>query len=43
MLAGFKNSDGLPANPGTKADTYKLSREILKRFEEKNGTTYAVN
>ena len=24
--------------PGTKADTYKLSREILKRFEEKNGT-----
>ena len=38
MLAGFKNSDGCLANPGTKADTYKLSREILKRFEEKNGT-----
>ena len=38
MLAGFKNSDGYLANPGTKADTYKLSREILKRFEEKNGT-----
>ena len=38
MLAGFKNSDGCLENPGTKADTYKLSREILKRFEEKNGT-----
>ena len=38
MLAGFKNSDGCLATRGTKADTYKLSREILKRFEEKNGT-----
>lgn len=38
MLAGFKNSDGCLTDPGTKADTYRLSREILKRFEEKNGT-----
>lgn len=36
MLAGFKNSDGAVDAPMTKADTYKLSREIAKRFEEKN-------
>lgn len=39
MLAGFKNSDGNLDSPATKADTYKLSREILKSFEEKNGST----
>lgn len=39
MLAGFKNSDGNLDAPGTKADTYKLSKEILKSFEAKNGST----
>ncbi|MBD5545061.1 MAG: C_GCAxxG_C_C family protein [Lachnospiraceae bacterium] len=39
MLAGFKNSDGNLEAPATKADTYKLSKEILKSFEAKNGST----
>lgn len=39
MLAGFKNSDGNLADPATKADTYKLSREMVKRFQEKTGGT----
>lgn len=38
MLAGFVNSDGAIEDPKTKADTYKLSKEIAKRFEEKNGS-----
>ena len=38
MLAGFKNSDGQLNDPKTKAETYKLSREIVRRFEEKNGS-----
>ena len=38
MLAGFKNSDGQLNEPKTKAETYKLSREIVRRFEEKNGS-----
>lgn len=38
MLAGFKNSDGDINDPKTKADTYKLSKEIARRFEEKNGS-----
>ena len=38
MLAGFVNSDGNIDDPKTKADTYKLSKEITKRFEEKNGS-----
>ncbi|MGN0432776.1 MAG: C-GCAxxG-C-C family protein [Lachnospiraceae bacterium] len=36
ILAGFKNSDGNVDNPGTKASTYQLSREIMEKFEEKN-------
>lgn len=39
MLAGFKNSDGNLENPGTKADTYKLSKEMVRSFEEKTGGT----
>lgn len=39
MLAGMKNSDGNTDNPGTKADTYKLSKELVNRFEEKTGST----
>ncbi len=38
MLAGFKNSCGDPANPGTKASTYQLSKEITGEFEKKNGS-----
>ena len=37
-LAGFKNSDGNLDNPGTKAATYKLSREIVEKFIETNGS-----
>ena len=36
MLASFKNSDGNVDNPGTKASTYQLSKEIVAKFEEKN-------
>lgn len=39
LLAGFKNSDGNLENPGTKADTYKLSKEMVIRFKEKTGAT----
>lgn len=39
MLAGFKNSDGNLENPGTKVDTYKLSKEMVRSFEEKTGGT----
>ena len=35
---GFVMSDGME-NPKTKGQTYKLSREIAKRFSEKNTTT----
>ena len=38
MLAGLKNSCADPAHPGTKAATYKLTREITKEFAEKNGS-----
>ncbi len=39
MLAGFKNSDGNIDNPGTKAATYQLSRQLLESFREKCGST----
>lgn len=39
ILAGLHNSDGNLTNPGTKASTYQLSREIVKQFYEKNGST----
>lgn len=39
LLAGFQNSDGNLENPGTKADTYKLSKEMVIRFKEKTGAT----
>ena len=38
MAAGFKNSDGHTQSPSTKANTYQLSKEIAKRFEEQNGS-----
>lgn len=39
LLAGFKNSDGDLDNPSTKADTYRLSKELLQKFEAKCGST----
>lgn len=39
LLAGFVNSDGNLDAPATKADTYKLSKELLERFREKCGST----
>ncbi len=38
MLAGIKNSDGDVDAPATKAATYALSKEIVKRFKEKTGS-----
>lgn len=35
-LAGLVNCDGDINNPKTKRETYKLSKEILERFREKN-------
>lgn len=37
MAAGLKNSDGNTDAPATKADTYKLSKEMYDRFREKTG------
>lgn len=39
LVAGFLNSDGNIDAPATKADTYKLSKEMLSRFREKCGFT----
>lgn len=39
MLAGVKNSDGNIDSPATKASTYALSKEMVKRFKEKTGST----
>lgn len=39
MAAGFANSDGNLDAPATKADTYRLSKEMLTKFEEKCGAT----
>ena len=36
MLAGLKESSGDVNNPTTKASTYKLSKEIVEEFREKN-------
>ena len=39
LLAGFQNSDGNLENPATKMSTYQLSKEMVKRFSEKTGST----
>jgi C_GCAxxG_C_C family probable redox protein len=39
MLAGFKNSDGNTEEPGTKASTYALSKQLLESFRDKCGST----
>lgn len=38
-LAGFLNSDGNVGNPGTKASTYQLSKQIVEAFARKNQAT----
>lgn len=37
-LAGLKASSGNLANPAGMRDSYRLSREMIRRFQEKNGT-----
>lgn len=39
MVAGLMNSDGNLEGSATKASSYKLSKEIFNRFNEKCGTT----
>ncbi len=39
MAAGFKNSTANLDGPKSKADTYKLSKQIVEAFEVKNGAT----
>ena len=39
VLAGMKNSGGDLTNPVTKGQTYQLSRELVRRFQEKAGAT----
>ena len=36
VLAGMKRSSGNLDQPDSKAESYKLSKEIVKRFEEQN-------
>lgn len=36
VLAGMKRSTGKLEQPDSKAESYKLSREIVKQFEEQN-------
>lgn len=38
LLAGFSHSDGNTEAPSTKAMTYQLSKELVSRFIEKNGS-----
>lgn len=38
MLAGFMRSDGNTDAPATKAETYRLSKEIVGKFTAKNGS-----
>ncbi len=38
MVSGLKNSGRALDYPNTKAATYRLSKEIVKAFEEKNST-----
>lgn len=37
-LAGMKASTGNLEKPNSKAESYKLSKEILKQFKEQNGS-----
>ena len=40
ILAGLKNSSGDASNPTTKASTYKLSKELLEKFKNKNSSIF---
>ena len=39
LLTGMKNSTGNLKNPNSKAQTYKLSKQVVDDFEQKNGST----
>lgn len=39
LLAGMKNSDGNTEDPGTKASTYQLSKQMVTSFQQKTGST----
>lgn len=39
VLAGMKNSGGMEQAPGTKASTYQLSKQLVKKFAEQNGSS----
>ena len=43
MAAGFKNSTANFDGPKSKADTYKLSKQILDAFEKKNGSLVCMD
>lgn len=38
FLAGMKNADGVVGAPRSKGKTYQLSRNIVEKFHQKNGT-----
>jgi len=38
LLAGFKNSDGNLQNPGSKKESYELSKKIVEEFAGNNTT-----
>lgn len=37
-IAGLKESDGNLEKPGTKKKSYRVSKELIRRFREKNGS-----
>lgn len=39
MVVGMKNSDGNIDNPKTKGSSYKIMKELIKEFKDKNKTT----
>lgn len=39
MIAGLKNSTANLNGPKSKAATYQISKELVNRFQEKNGAT----
>lgn len=38
VIAGAKNSTAQMGGPGSKASTYKIAKEIVKRFKDESGT-----
>lgn len=37
-VIGLKESDGNLEKPGTKKNSYRVSKELIRRFQEKNGS-----